>query len=100
MKRTLTLCATIGALFLSCVLAWAPNDPECTPPTITSPGGQTQCQGGSVTFSVNPSGSSPFSYTWYKWDPSSATWHTLSNGGNISGSDSPNLRINPIGTGD
>ena len=89
MKQTLTLCATLGALLLSCLPAWAPNNPPCTPPSITNqPGSQTKCQGQSASFAVGATGTAPLTYQWRK------------NNSNISGATASNLALNNVQSSD
>ena len=68
---------------------------SCTAPAITGqPSNQTVCSGGSASFSVTASGTAPLSYQWRKGTTN------LTEGGNISGSTTATLTINPVGTGD
>ncbi len=95
MKRTLTLCATIGVLALGGVLARAQNDPPCTAPSITSqPASRTNIQGSLATFSVTNSGTAPFTYHWRKEGTN------LTNGGNISGATNFSLTVSNVTTSD
>lgn len=65
------------------------------PPAITAqPNNDTLCAGGSASFSVAASGTPAPSYQWRKGTT------PLSDGGNVSGSQTTSLTINPAGTGD
>ena len=65
----------------------------CSAPSITGqPGNQTACSGGSASFTVTATGAT--SYQWRKGTTN------LTEGGNISGSTTATLTINPVGTGD
>ena len=77
---------------------WADVTPSsgggCTPPTInTQPTAQADCEGEEVEFSVAATGTT-LTYQWRK------NGVNLSNGGNISGTTTATLTINPVGTGD
>lgn len=68
--------------------------PPCTMPSITGqPSARTMCVGGSASFSVTASGSSPG----YQWRRGTTA---LTNGGNISGATTATLTINPVGLAD
>ena len=97
MKHTVTLCATIGALTLGCVLLWAPNYPVCQPPIIdTQPAGQTRNEGQNVSFSVVVGATStpPLNYQWR------ANEVNLSDGDRISGATNATLTIYHLIAGD
>ena len=68
--------------------------PTCTSPSISSnPANVAVCPGSPATFTVTASGTSP-TYQWFRGTTS------LSDGGNISGSATASLTINPVGVGD
>ena len=97
---TATAGASSGTVCVSSSNGTCASAPSCfsvtvnTPPSITTqPVAQSACTGGSVTFSVGATGST-LSYQWRKGTTN------LSNGGNISGANSANLVINPVGAGD
>ncbi len=96
MKRTLTLCAALGAVTLACVLAWAQNDPPpCQSPTINSgPASQTPCPGGNASFTVGASGTAPLSYQWR------TNGVNLTNSTHISGATTATLTITNVTTSD
>jgi hypothetical protein len=54
------------------------------------PANQTVCEGGIASFIVSVTGTSPFTYRWRKGTTD------LSDGGNIAGSATPTLTINPV----
>jgi parallel beta-helix repeat protein len=67
----------------------------CSAPSITSqPTNQTACSGGSASFSVIATGWPTPTYRWRKGTTN------LTDGGQISGSATATLTINPVGTGD
>jgi|GEM_PF-4117046 len=68
---------------------------SCTPPGIgAQPVNTSVCNGGSTGFTVVASGTAPLSYQWRRGTTN------LSDGGHISGANSPTLSINPAGPGD
>ncbi|MEI6682480.1 MAG: ice-binding family protein [Bacteroidota bacterium] len=83
---------TTGALGTTAITAIMP--PGCggsaSPTIITQPVSQAVCAGGSASFSINASGTS----LTYQWKKGSVN---LTNGGNISGTTSQTLTINPAG---
>lgn len=71
------------------------SDPFCTNPAIGSnPSSQTACTGDAAAFTVTATGSGPLTYQWRRGTTN------LSNGGNISGSNTATLVIDPVGTSD
>ena len=74
------------------------------PAINTQPGNETRLVGGSASFSVLASGTDPLSYQWYSkptsdnFDFTGAT--ALSNGGNISGTDTNTLTITNLAFAD
>ncbi len=63
-----------------------------SPLSVTAPQSQTNYAGKSVSLSVTPSGTSPFSYQWQKGAVN------LSNGGDISGATTNTLNLAPAAT--
>ena len=62
---------------------------------VTHPEGTSAClAGGSASFTVTAGGVGSFTYQWRRGSA------PLSNGGNISGADTPTLVIDPVGPGD
>ena len=83
MKKELLIIATVIALF------FIPKVNFGQAPVITvEPSNQTTCAGGSVSFSVAATGTN-LTYQWKKGNSN------LTDGGNISGSTSPNLSVLP-----
>jgi hypothetical protein len=67
----------------------------CVAPNITQhPSDQSVCNGGSASFTVAANGTAPLSYQWRRGVID------LVEGGNISGSQSPTLIVNPAGAAD
>ena len=80
---------------ISLALATSSGYAGCTSPVITAPPQSlTVCAGQSATFTVAVTGTTPLSYQWRKGGI------PLSNGGNTSGSTTPNLTIAPVSSSD
>jgi hypothetical protein len=67
-------------------------------PTVTAPASQTVAPGVNVSFSVTASGQGPLSYFWQF--SNGGTFVTLSNGGRISGANTPTLQIASVQASD
>jgi len=67
---------------------------ERVPISVTDPADQTLCTGVDAVFSVTASGQAPLAYQWRK------NGSNLSNGGRISGADTPSLTVSAVVAGD
>jgi hypothetical protein len=85
---------TTGALTATAMTVTTPTSCESSSPGITTqPANQSTIAGGSVSFSVNASGTS----LTYQWRIGTTD---LTDGGNISGATSSTLAINPVSSSD
>lgn len=100
MKRSIkvSLCVMAGSLIFLSVdrTEGAINEPPgCQAVSITTnPVSQTKCLGSSASFSVVATGSGPLIYRWQR------NHSNLSDGGSVSGSTTPNLRLSGLVAGD
>lgn len=74
---------------------------ECIPTTITQqPVGQEVCPGDAATFTVAADSISDLTYQWQQRVAGGVDWNNLTNGGGISGADTPTLAVASVDTTD